>query len=93
MKEASRIQAKHAESKGAAAQRRLELLRLRFQENQPIREIAEMWNEDPSKIHREYATAREEFRQALREIVRFHNPASTDSEITRQCSELIDCLK
>ena len=50
------------------------LLRLRFHEELPIREIAARWQEDPARLHHEYATARDEFRTALRAVVAFHQP-------------------
>ena len=42
-----------ARQKGDAALRRVELLRRRFQEDLPIREIAQQWNEDPARLHKE----------------------------------------
>ena len=93
MKEASRVQAANAELAGAAAIRRVELLRLRFQELLPIREIAVLWNEDPARLHHEHATARREFRESLQSVVKFHYPDATDLEIIDRCSELIGMLK
>lgn len=57
-----------------SAQRRVQLLRLRFAEDLPIREIARRWDEPAVKLHHEYATAREEFKAALREVLTFHHP-------------------
>ena len=51
------------------SRRRAKLLRLRFQEGVPIRDIAPAWNEDPAKLHRELDKARREFRDALREVL------------------------
>lgn len=45
--------------------RRVELLRLRFQEDLPIRAIAARWNEPAAKVHKECARARGDFREAL----------------------------
>ena len=61
-----------------AAQRRVDLLRQRFQEDMPIREIAKLWNEDAAHLHREYARARREFESALREEVAFHLPDAAE---------------
>jgi hypothetical protein len=69
--------------------RRVELLRLRFQDGLPIRSIASRWGEDPAKVHHEYATARAEFRAALREVVAFHRPGATAVEIDVACAELL----
>lgn len=43
----------------------------------------------PAGLHREYATARDEFRAALREMVAFHRSGGTDGEVERACGELL----
>lgn len=91
MKEAATRQADRAEAHGEAALRRVELLRLRFQEGLPIREIAQRWNEDAPHLHREYARAREEFHRALIEVMEFHHPG-TRAEAERECARLIELL-
>ncbi len=48
-------------STGALAVRHVELLRLRFEENLPIREIARRWATDPANVHKSYALARRSF--------------------------------
>ena len=53
-----------AEQRGEAQRRRVELLRLRFHEEMPIREIARLWNVNPVVLHHEYARARQGFRSA-----------------------------
>jgi len=63
-----------ARQRGETALRRVDLLRLRFGEGLPIREIAERWGEDPARLHHEYAKAREEFKVAMREEIAFQNP-------------------
>ncbi|MAG57851.1 MAG: RNA polymerase subunit sigma-24 [Planctomycetes bacterium] len=63
-----------AMEEGAEALKRVELLQLRFGEGLPIRDIAVKWDDDPARLHHEYAKAREEFKKALREVVAFHNP-------------------
>jgi RNA polymerase sigma-70 factor (ECF subfamily) len=85
MRQARRLMASRAHASGAARQR-IELLRLRFEDDQPIRTIAEQWQEDPARLHREFARAREEFHQALRDTVAFHvngSPAEIDAECRR----------
>ena len=89
LKEAARVQAETAAGAGERAVKRVELLRLRFQERLPIRAIAERWNEDAAKLHREYATAREEFRAALRTVAAFHQPTATGDELDDACRELL----
>ena len=76
MRQAGRRHADLAAQQGDEATRRLELLELRFQEGLPIRHIADLWNTDATKLHREYAKAREEFRQALTEVIRLHHDGS-----------------
>jgi hypothetical protein len=72
--------------------RRFELLQLRFQQGLPIRDIARQWNEEQVKMHHEYATAREEFRAALRTVVAFHKPNATADENEQACRELLALL-
>jgi RNA polymerase sigma-70 factor (ECF subfamily) len=74
------------------ARRRIALLELRFQENLPIREIARRWGADPGRLHREYAKARQEFREALFEVVASHHPG-TPAQVDRTCEQLILALQ
>jgi RNA polymerase sigma-70 factor (ECF subfamily) len=93
MREAACTQQESASRTDPAALRRVELLRLRFQEGLPIRAIAKRWEENVEKLHREYAIARKEFRAALRNVVAFYHPRATSTEIDRICQELLDLLK
>jgi len=63
-----------ARAEGDAAVRRVDLLRLRFSDDLPIREIARRWEVPAAELHHDYAKAREEFKRALREVIAFHNP-------------------
>ena len=92
MREAAARQRELAHKKGAEAQKRVELLRLRFREGWPIREIARLWEVDPAGLHREYARARAEFRQALVEVVEFHRPGSRE-QLERECAQLLSLLE
>jgi len=85
-------QKRWAEQDGEAGRRRIELLRLRFREGLPIRDIAEKWGMDPAVIHAEYRRAREEFKDALREEVSFHNPGAPTA-IEKECEELLSLLR
>lgn len=76
----------------AESRRRIELVRLRFHEGMPIREIAARWEEDAARLHHEYAKAREEFRKALVEVVAFHHPNITPADATREAAELLALL-
>jgi RNA polymerase sigma-70 factor (ECF subfamily) len=91
MREAAELQARRASERGEAALRRVELLRLRFHEGLPVRDIAARWGAGAAKLHHEYARAREEFREALRAVVAFHQPG-TAAEIDRACAELLAAL-
>lgn len=69
MRDAAALQAERARAQGTHAMRRVELLRLRFEEGLPIREIAHRWQCEAKMLHREYAVARREFVAALRHVV------------------------
>jgi hypothetical protein len=92
LQEAARVQGDAAAKEGERAVKRVELLRLRFQEGQPIRDIAARWNEDAAKLHHEYAVARDEFRAALRRVMAFHLPAATAAQLDQACRELLALL-
>jgi RNA polymerase sigma factor (sigma-70 family) len=92
MREAAERQAVLAAQRGEAALRRLELLRLRFHEGMPIREIARRWGLDAASLHHEYARARQEFRAALGEVIAFHGPGSPE-DVDRECAQLLSLLE
>lgn len=92
LREAARVQAEAAAESGERAVRRVELLRLRFQEGMPIRDIAAKWNEDAAKLHHEFATARNEFRSALRRVIAFQTPTATESQLDIACLEVLNLL-
>jgi len=76
----------YAERGTPGARLRVELLRLRFAEGMPIREIAEQWEVDPDTVHRAYAKAREEFKLCLRRVVAEHavrSEVDLDAEVER----------
>jgi RNA polymerase sigma-70 factor (ECF subfamily) len=77
---------------GEAAVRRVELLRLRFHEGMPIREIARLWGLGAASLHHEYARARREFQSALRDVVAFYHPG-TPEDIERECTQLLSLLE
>jgi RNA polymerase sigma-70 factor (ECF subfamily) len=91
LREAAQVQEQRAQKAGEAALRRVELLRLRFHEGLPIRDIADRWQVDAALLHHEYAKARQEFRAALLEVVGFHQPGSP-AEVEQQCAELLAVL-
>jgi RNA polymerase sigma-70 factor (ECF subfamily) len=82
-------QAERAREKGAHALRRVDLLRLRFQEGMPIRDIAKAWGADANGLHRHFLRAREEFRTALREVVREEHDGPVD-DLDAECARLAE---
>jgi DNA-directed RNA polymerase specialized sigma24 family protein len=92
LKEAGRVQEERARSMGPVAVQRVQLLRLRFGEGLPIRDIAARWGEDAARLHHEYATARDEFRLALRSVVAFHHPGSPPGGLDQRVKELFGLL-
>lgn len=89
--EAAALQRCQAEQGDAAARRRVELLRLRFGEDRPIRAIAQAWNLDAAVVHQQYRTARREFRRALLEVMGFHHPGAP-SRARRELRSLLAVL-
>jgi RNA polymerase sigma factor (sigma-70 family) len=92
MREAAELQGALAADRGDEASRRVELLKLRFQEGLPIREIATLWGVDAAELHRQYARARKEFHAALREVVGSQLPTSPE-QVDGQCAQLIALLE
>jgi RNA polymerase sigma-70 factor (ECF subfamily) len=90
-REAGRLLEQRAAESGEAACRRVELLRLRFQEGLPIREIARRWGTDAAALHHQYAKARQEFKTAFLEVVAFHHPG-TPTEVEQECVNLLTSL-
>ncbi|RJP35764.1 MAG: sigma-70 family RNA polymerase sigma factor [Phycisphaerales bacterium] len=91
VREAAERMAQRAADADAEAVRRVELLRLRFHEGLPIRDIAARWNRDAVLVHRDYARARKEFKRALIEVMSFYHPgAAEDAE--RECAQLLAML-
>jgi RNA polymerase sigma-70 factor (ECF subfamily) len=89
MRLAREIQAANARRDGDEALRRVDLLRLRFEEGRTMRDIAADWGMDGRKLQYEYLKARQEFEAALHEAVRRHYPhAVAEGEAAR----LLDLL-
>jgi RNA polymerase sigma-70 factor (ECF subfamily) len=92
MRQAADRQSVLASQRGEAALRRVELLRLRFNEAMPIREIARLWDLDAATLHHEYARGREEFRSALWDVIAFHHPGRPE-DVDRECAQLLSLLE
>jgi RNA polymerase sigma-70 factor (ECF subfamily) len=87
LREAVERHHERAEESGPAALRRWELLRLRFREGLPIREIAARWGEEAKTLHDQQRQAKKEFQAALSEVVRFHHPACAD--LAGECRQIL----
>lgn len=92
MREASDYQRARAAAAGGLKLRRVELLELRFQQGLTIPQIAELWSEDAARVHHLYADAREDFRAALREVVRRRNGGS-EAALERECDWMLEVLR
>jgi RNA polymerase sigma-70 factor (ECF subfamily) len=89
--EAAQLQRRWAAERGPESVQRVELLRLRFEENLPIRMIAELWGVAAAGLHHAYALARQEFKAALLAVVAFHLPASP-AEVEQEATSLLQAL-
>ncbi|MBL8896654.1 MAG: sigma-70 family RNA polymerase sigma factor [Planctomycetes bacterium] len=87
--EAVQRQQARERTKGDRQQRRSELLRLRFAEGLPIREIARRFGEDVDWVHHEYARARRDFRAALLEVLQHHLPNADAAQEWNLLAELL----
>jgi RNA polymerase sigma-70 factor (ECF subfamily) len=92
VREAAERQSVLAAQRGEAALRRVELLKLRFHEGMPIREIARLWGVDAASVHHEYARARQEFRSALRDVIASQHPGSPEL-VDDECAQLLSLLE
>ncbi|MCB9883519.1 MAG: sigma-70 family RNA polymerase sigma factor [Planctomycetes bacterium] len=94
MREAAQRLQIEAMGKDEAARRRVELLRLRFQEGLPIRDIAVQWNMDAAQLHHDYAKARKEFEGALRAVVAEQSPRGDDDDevVAHMVKEVVRAL-
>ena len=89
MRQATYLLTKRAQAGGATARRRVELLRMRFTDGQPTREIAEKWGLKPAQVQYEYKCARDDFQAALIDVVRQHDP---DGAAEEECVRLLALL-
>lgn len=92
MREAAQVMSARARESGGAAARRVEILRLRFEQGLPIRDIARLWGTDASDLHLEYAKAAREFRAALGEVAGLSERCAPE-HLERECDRLLDMLR
>ncbi|TAJ08166.1 MAG: sigma-70 family RNA polymerase sigma factor [Planctomycetota bacterium] len=86
--EAVQRQSLLARDGGPGAEKRVELLRLVFQEGRSLADIARDWNAEPRAIYSEYERAQADFLRALKQVVAFHHPGAPES-VGRECRELL----
>jgi RNA polymerase sigma-70 factor (ECF subfamily) len=91
VRQAIDLLSRNAQAAGPEAQRRFEILRLRFTDGVPIRDIAQRWDADATKLHTEYARARRELKAALFEVVAGYHPGSRDV-VEHECQKLRDLV-
>lgn len=91
VREAGALMERRARQEDDAGQRRVKLLRMRFEEGLPIREIAELWGVEPRKLHWEYERARKEFKKALVDVLRIQL-GGTAAELEQECYALLALL-
>lgn len=72
--------------------RRVELLRLRFEEGLPVREVADRWGEDAAHLHRELSRAKDEFRRGLRDAIQTRE-GYAGSNLERECEVVLGMLQ
>lgn len=83
---AMRLHRERAAQQGAEHLRRVELLRLRFEEGRPIRDVAVLWQVDAAWLHHEFARARRDFKRSLATAFGLDlavDPARLDAEVSR----------
>ena len=90
MRESGDLNEARAAQEGGDRLRRVELLRLRFQEGKNIRDIAALWNEDPKRLHWAYARAREEFKDALSDVLVLRGYAQ--DTLAAECQRIFSLL-
>ena len=92
VREAAARQLERAARRGDGAAQRIEILRLRFEEGLPVRDIARRLGQDASRAHHEYAKARREFHEALLEVVLTHHPGAVPEEIEEEARRILEAL-
>jgi RNA polymerase sigma factor (sigma-70 family) len=91
MRQAREFMHSRALAAGERDRQRVEILRLRFEEGLPIRDVARLLGLEAAYAHHEYAIARKEFRAALAEAVALYLPGSRE-RIDHECELLLALL-
>ena len=93
LRAAAAEQAHRAKDISAAARLRVDILRLRFEEGKPIREIAAELELEPPYVHHQFAKAKHDFHRALLRVLRSRRPDALDTELEEECRRLIGLLR
>ncbi len=88
LREAAEHQAARARDEGPECLKRVELLRLVFQDGHSIADVSRLWSVEADYLHHEYARARAEYLRALKQVIAFHHPDSPEA-VQRECRELV----
>jgi RNA polymerase sigma-70 factor (ECF subfamily) len=91
LRQAVDLQEELSRSQGEGALKRFELLRLLFDQERSIPEIAAEWGVASDSLHKELARAKREFKEALRRVVAFHHPQAPE-RVEGECRELLSLL-
>lgn len=91
LREAAGRHADRARIMGPEAERRVRLLDRHFNHGESIRDLATAWDLDLKFAHRQFARAREEFRESLQDVLRFHYPGDHPST-EREAADLLEAL-
>jgi RNA polymerase sigma-70 factor (ECF subfamily) len=91
MREAAARMSERAARHGEEAVQRVEILRLRFEEGLPVRAIAARIAAPAERVHREYARARREFKEALLDVMSFYH-GDDRLRATQECAHLLAVL-
>ena len=91
VQEAVFLYRQRAQGMGGRELQRVEILRLRFEDELPVREIATQLGLSPELVHKEYARARQGYRAVLEDVVAAHYPQSEDN-LDERCREIMRLL-
>lgn len=88
MSEAAEMLSRHPRTSARA-----ELLRARFHEGRPLKDLAKEWGKSPEALYREFARARLDFQRALLNVVAGQIPGASSEEIEAECRALLGKLE
>lgn len=77
---------------GGTPELRLRILRLRYEQELPSREIARTLGIDAFRVYKLLHEARKEYRASLLEVMAYYHPEADKDELERHCVELLAAL-